>query len=559
MRGTHHYKTLGDDDIIMTMSTTNTSHPINLFIKKMLYHISRKSGTYSGVGVLVVGVIAYSVFSSSKVPVETAVVQIGQLKQYVEVTGAVQASRDASLSFQTMGAVSHLGVKVGDVVYQGKVLATLQSGDAQANLLQAEAQLAGAEATLGQLTQGSRKEEVAVKQQIVDNAKNSLEQSYIALPDTIRNVDSTTADVIKNKLNILFTNAGDHYVLSFSSCDQNLQSSIETSRSKIENTLAEYQKKSSVISALSSKEDIDTVFEQAYYATVETNNLISSVSNLLLSSCSTQNTSLDTSRATLSLVRATMNTLFSDITTKRSALNTTKNTLLQATRDLELTKAGTDPYKVKAQAALVTQAEAQVASAHAGLQKTVIVAPFAGTISDVTITQGETVTSGKPVINMLAVDSFEIEAKVPEIDIVKIKIGALVDVTLDAYGKAVIFPASITRVNPTATTEGSVPMYKVIVTFVGKDARIKSGMTANVNIITENKSQAITLPARFVVVTDEAHGSVIIRKNKIDTVREVTLGIRGQGGTIEIITGVVPGDEVVAPSTAVRAAQKQTN
>jgi HlyD family secretion protein len=121
--------------------------------------------------VLILGGLSYGYFSTSKVVDETGTVKVGQLKQYVAVTGAVQASRDASLSFQTLGAVSYLGVKVGDVVYQGKVLASLQSGDARANLLQAQAQLASAEAVLGQLTQGSRKEEVAVKQQAVDNAK----------------------------------------------------------------------------------------------------------------------------------------------------------------------------------------------------------------------------------------------------------------------------------------------------------------------------------------------------------------------------------------------------
>lgn len=546
-------------DVIIINMSINIPNSAEIFFKKNLYYLSRKPKMASTMGVLVILVGAYIFLSSSKTATETAVATLGSLKQYVEVTGSVQASRDASLSFQTLGAVSYVGVKVGEVVPQGKVLATLQSGDARASLLQAQAQLESAQATLGQLAQGFRKEELAVKQQVVDNAKNSLLQSYIALPDTIRNVDATTADVIKNKLSSLFINNGDHYTLSFSSCDQGLQSKIETSRSKIENTLAEYQNKSSVISAISSQEDIDAVFELAYNATISTNELVSTISTLLLSSCSSQNTSLDTTRATLSTVRSTMNTLFADITSKRSTLNTAKNTLSQANRDLELAKAGTDPYKLKSQAAIVTQAEASVASAEAGLRKTIIIAPFSGTISDVAITEGETVTSGKAVISMLAVDSFEIEAKVPEIDIIKIKTGAVVDVTLDAYGKGVIFPATVTRVNPTAVIEGSVPMYKVIITFTGSDARIKSGMTANVNIITENKSQVITIPSRFVEIKDNAHGSVIVRNNKKDEVRDITLGVRGQGGLIEVTAGLVPGDVAAAPSDGVRSAQKQTN
>ena len=538
--------------------STNISYSIELFFKKSLYLFSRKPKTASAVGVGILLIIFFSFFSSSNVETETHIAKTGQLKQYVEVTGSVQASRDANLSFQALGAVSYVGVKVGDVVRQGVVLAMLQSGDARANVLQAKAQLENAQATLDQLKQGYRQEEIAIKQQTVDNAKNSLDQVYVTLPDAIRNVDATTADVIKNKLSTLFVNNGDHYNLSFSSCNQSLQSNIEVSRTKLETTLAEYQKKSSVISVISSKEDIDAVFEQAYSATIETNNLISTISSLLLASCSTQNTSLDATRTTLSTVRTTMNTLFSDISTKRSSLTTAKNTYSQAVRDLDLAKAGTDPYKIKAQNSLVNQAEASVAGAEAALLKTMIVAPFSGTISDVAITEGETIASGKTAISMLAVDAFEIEAKVPEIDIIKVRAGAQVDVTLDAYGKGVIFPATVTRVNPTAVIEGSVPMYKVVVTFTGNDVRIKSGMTANVSIITENKSKVLAVPARFVDVKDNARGSVTVRSKGNNVIKDVELGVRGQDGLIEVLSGIQEGDELVAPSTGLRSAQKQT-
>lgn len=539
--------------------STNTFNPFVSFLKKIIYRFSKNIGTVTVLLVCVAGFYYYVSFGNKKEVQETAKVSLGELKQYVSLTGAVQSSKDANLSFQSLGTVSSVSVKVGQFVPQGKVLAYLQSGDQEAALLQAEAQLSSAEATLGQLTQGFRKEEIAVKQQLVDNAKNSLEQSYIALPDTIRNVDATTADVIKNKLSSLFVSNGDRYSLSFSSCDQNLQSDIESSRTKIEKTLAEYQKKSSVISTISQEEDIDAVFEQAYSATVSVNTLVSTISSLLLASCSIQNTSLDGLRTTISAVRTTMNTLFADITSKRSALSISKNTLSQASRDLDLAKAGTDPYKIKAQAAAVNQAEAQVVQAQSGLLKTRIVAPFSGTISDVSITEGETVTGGKTVISMLAVDSFEIQAKVPEIDIVKLKVGANVDVTLDAYGKAVIFPATVTRINPTAIVEGSVPFYKVIITFVGKDVRIKSGMTANVNIVTESKTQALTLPSRFVEIKNEQNGSVVVVKDGVATKKEVTLGVRGQDGLIEILSGLVPDEEVMAPTTGVKSAQKQSN
>jgi HlyD family secretion protein len=253
-----------------------------------------------------------------------------------------------------------------------------------------------------------------------------------------------------------------------------------------------------------------------------------------------------------------MTALFSDITIKRSALITAKNVFSQASRDLDFIKAGTDPYKIKAQAAVVAQAEAQVAQARSGLAKTMINAPFSGQISNVDLSLGETVSLGKTVISMLATDGYEVEAKVPEIDIVKVKAGALVDITLDAYGKDIIFPATVTRINPTATTEGTVPVYKVIITFLGKDDRIKQGMTANVHIVTETKSKIIVVPARFIKVTTLEKGTVILLIDGKSVTREVGLGIRGEGGILEITSGLVGGEILISPTTVSRQAEKIT-
>ncbi len=510
--------------------------------------------------IVMTAILGYTVFSSPKVTKEVYEVGLGSINQSVKVSGKVESSRDANLSFQTTGAVSYIGVRPGDVVTQGKVLATLSGGDAQASFLQAEANLANVEAVLGQFKQGSRPEEIAIKEQTVENAKNSLAQVYSALPDVIQNVDATTADVIKNKFSSLFIFSSGRYVLSFSSCNQGLQSEIEAKRTSLENVLADFQKKSSVVSALSSTQTIDAAFLGAYEGALLTNELINMLSNLLLASCSVSNSSLDGFRTTLSGVKGNMTGLFSDISNKRSALITSKNAFNQASRDLDLTKAGTDPYKLKAQTALVAQALAQVAQARSGIQKTIIASPFYGTISSVDISLGETVSQGKTVISMLAVDSFEIEAKIPEIDIIKIKVGAKVDVTLDAYGSSIIFPATVTRINPTATTEGSVPVYTAIVTFTGKDSRIKQGMSANIQIITETKSKVITIPARFVIVSSQTKGSVfILGADKKEETRNITLGIRGGDGSIEVIDGLFEGDMILAPSIGDRQAQKQNN
>ncbi len=532
---------------------------IHQFYQNTITFFARHKTYTAFLFVILVVILGVVVFSSPKTIGDTHQVEYQTVKQYVRVSGQVQSSKDASLAFQTLGTVAYVGVKAGDSVYQGQTLATLSSGDAQASLLQAEASLSNAQAKLEQLQQGARKEEIALKEQVAMNAKSSLDQAYSSLPDTIQNVDAITADVVKNKFASVFMLNNGRYQLSFTSCDQRLQGELEEKRTRLEDVLATFQTKSTTITSISSNDSIDKAFDLAYQSALATNDLVNTISNLLLLSCSVSNPSLDGVRTTLSTVKSSMTSMFSDITLKRSSLITAKNTYNQSMRDLELTKAGTDPYVIKAQQALVAQAEAQVAQARSGLSKTMIVAPFAGVVSDVALSIGETVTSGKTVISMLATDGFEVEAKVPEVDIVKVKVGAPVDITLDAYGKSVLFPAKVTRMSPGATVEGTVPMYKVVITFVGKDDRVRQGMTANVSIITESKSHVLAIPARYVKVITQEVGSVSILGEGKEVPTEVGLGVRGGDGLIEITRGLIGNEILVPPTTTVRQAQKQTN
>lgn len=509
------------------------------------------------VGVVAV-FVAYKIAFPSGDQSEDYTVKTGPLSQVVKLTGTVKSSKDASLSFQSAGQVAFVGVNVGDDVTQGKVLATLSSADLQAVVLQSQASLENAQVTLDQLMQGAREEEIAIKQQAYDNAKNSLDQTYISIPDGVKNVDAVTSDVVKNKLSSMFIYNGTSYVLSFSSCDQKLQNQIEVARTNIESSLSNFQSKSGQISVISPKDDIDKAFDDAYNQTVLVNDLVSKVSSLIYSSCSITSTSLDSIRSNVSLAKTSMSTLFSDISSKRISLTSAKNTYNQTKRELDLIKAGSDPFVIRQKQALVSQAEASLMQAKANLGKTIIYAPFSGTISMISINKGETVSQGKEVIKILAKNAYQVEVKVPEVDIVKVKMGNDVNITLDSYGKSVLFKARVTEVSPEAQMEGNVPVYKVVVTFNETDGRIISGMTANVSIITEDIKNTISIPSRFVKVNEEGRAFVLVKDKETTNEREVILGVRGEGGLVEIKSGLLDGEIITTFGIGERSAQKET-
>ena len=90
-----------------------------------------------------------------------------------------------------------------------------------------------------------------------------------------------------------------------------------------------------------------------------------------------------------------------------------------------------------------------------------------------------------------------------------------------------------------------VSTYRAILQFTDRDERIRSGMTANVRILTEKKENVISIPRRIVVERDgKKYVSVQTGEDEI-VEKEVTTGSVSSSGAIEILTGLNEGDIVV--------------
>jgi HlyD family secretion protein len=193
--------------------------------------------------------------------------------------------------------------------------------------------------------------------------------------------------------------------------------------------------------------------------------------------------------------------------------------------------------------AAVSQALAASASAEEDIKKTWIVAPTDGIVTDVSLDPGELASASVKAISMLSTH-YEVEADVSETDIAKIKVGQTVDITFDALGKDRHFSGSIISVNPAETVIQDIVYYKVRVTVEKDSDLVKPGMTANLTVETATKENALYLPLRAVREEKGSRYIEIIAAGK--TVRRpVTLGLRGDEGMVEIVSGVSEGEEVI--------------
>jgi multidrug efflux pump subunit AcrA (membrane-fusion protein) len=115
-------------------------------------------------------------------------------------------------------------------------------------------------------------------------------------------------------------------------------------------------------------------------------------------------------------------------------------------------------------------------------------------------------------------------------------------ITLDAFGDDVPFAGKVVEIEPGSTEIQDVVYYKITVSLDDTTKPIKPGMTANVAIETAKKDNILSVPLRVVRTRDD--GSKYIRLLVDGEEREttVTLGIRGNEGKVEIVSGISEGD-----------------
>jgi RND family efflux transporter MFP subunit len=245
---------------------------------------------------------------------------------------------------------------------------------------------------------------------------------------------------------------------------------------------------------------------------------------------------------TISEARTNIAAARTSITSAINSLATATDTYNNAKRELALKQAGATPQSIQAQEAKLAQAEAEVAVLQAQLDKTVLRAPFAGLVTRQDAKLGQGVSSGTSLVTLMANGALKITAKVPEVDIGKVSVGNKVMIRLDAF-PGVDFAGTVSKIDPGETVLDGVVNYQITINFDEQDARLRSGLTANLDIITQNK-EVLAVPESALV---EKNNGVYVRKVVKGTILEsaVTTGINGQDSLVEIVSGLEEGDQIM--------------
>lgn len=482
------------------------------FIKKLGHFLKTLKGII--LVLLIIGIGAFLIFKDAGKNENLFTLTSDNLAATgITVGGTVVAQEEVDLSFEVSGRVAQVSKKSGDRVNQGEMIATLDTGSVSANILKAQADL---DAEIAKLNEYKNQEGNGLTE--VETKKNQLVRE-------MQNAYTVGEDVIKNKTDQFFEDSDSRFPKIYFIFDKyELRQQINAERYKIGQVLKSWQPWAYTINK-------ETYTDKTISDTKNNIILIQNYLNLVASAVN-QFQSNDT------YSQATIDKYKSDTASARSDINLTLTNLINAQEALRSTTSQI-PY----QEARVKSARAIVQNYQAELEKSIIRAPFTGLITKQDAKVGMSAFADQTLVSMISDSNYGLDTYVPEIYISQIKIGNKAKVALNSYGSMETFDATVSYIDPAASLRDGVASYKVELVFDKNDERIKSGMTGDVEIMTEIINPSFWVPITSII--DQGGASYVkVKSGETTELRRVEVGERNPT-EVEVLSGLIVGDQII--------------
>lgn len=501
-------------------------------------------------GVLILGgIVSWVAFGKKGPTLVTATVTRGDVVSEVSATGKVVPVRTIELAFERGGRISGVYASVGSKVAKGDRLMELENGDLRAQLAQAQATVRSQEARLNELLAGTRPEQITIKETEVTKAKQDLQNLYGGVKDIDSDAFAKSDDAVRSKIADLFTNADTpNPKLTFQTTNSQAEIDVIALRVRVGTELSAWRTELAALPYDAPAETLLLALESARMRTGIVNDLLTRALDAVDGSLTLSDSVKTTYKTNISTARTNVNAVRSSITSQLQAISSQKTTVGRVENELALLKAGSTKEQLDAQRAQVDQARASASYASSQLEKTILRAPFAGTVTKVGFNPGDIIAANQTVASAIGAGAFQIEVNIAESDITKIQKGDVAKVTLDAYGKDVPFTATIVDIDLSETILEGVATYKTTLQFDTEDKRVLSGLTANVDILSEKKENVLYIPSRNIstIGTKKTVLLLVDAKTGETEEREITIGLRGSDGSTEVLSGLAEGDIIVS-------------
>ena len=492
---------------------------------------------------------------------EIATVFIGDLSSTATASGQLAPQREAALALASSGRVHLVLVEVGDLVQAGDVLVVLESADLERAVQSAEQALVIQRANLEQLQAGTSASEIASSQASLDSARAAL--AAVIEGPTAQQMAVAEARVRAAEANLEAAREQYSQQLAGPTQAQILQAEKELEDARE----AQQQAADSHIQTLLCREftlpsgevrefcppeearqfaELNAVAANQALAAAQAryDAMLSGASSGALQSAQG---SIDSAQANLDSVRANLEQLQQP--PSEADVASAEAQVAQAQASLEQLLDGPGEAQTVSAEAAVAQAEISLAQARSNLEKATLTAPFDGLVTAVLVTEGE-IASGVAV-QLADAANLEVVLNVDEIDLATLSIGQPATITFDSFPDVEI-PAEVASIAPRGRTAASgIVTYDVRLALGETDAPLRLNMTANANLVTDQREDVLLAPNRAIQV-DRGSGTYsvnrVIGAGQTEQVT-VTIGLRDNQYT-QITSGLEEGDEVVIGNAA---------
>lgn len=195
----------------------------------------------------------------------------------------------------------------------------------------------------------------------------------------------------------------------------------------------------------------------------------------------------------------------------------------------------------------VSYARAQLELAQRDLEKSVLLAPFEGTIAERNVEPFEEVRRGQPIFELFAEGAMQVAAQIPEDMIEEVYVGQPAEIRLPILGDRVL-QGGVSEVGSAARGANAFP---VKATIGASDSRIRPGITAELSLLVPRHSDedAFLVPMTALAPGEgegELNASLFVFDPATSTVHRTAVATRGIVGDLVAIAGAIePGDIVV--------------
>ena len=207
-----------------------------------------------------------------------------------------------------------------------------------------------------------------------------------------------------------------------------------------------------------------------------------------------------------------------------------------AERDVEAADRG----NLIAQSALA-DVKARLASAEKSMRNTVIRAPFAGVVSEKTVSPGDIVSPGTALFTVIDPRSLRLEASVPTSALGDVRVGAPVTFTVNGFEDRTL-EGRITRVSP--TVDPQTKQVRLMASVPNAKGLLVAGLFVEGRVAAE-KRVGVMVPEQAIDQTAIRPYVVRLKGGKVERV-DVELGVRDEAASVfEVRSGLASGDTVL--------------